>query len=556
MSPNEDPHRVMERLKQLWRRDNELQIDLPKEEEEDQEETPDEGKAEAAITSNAVSPMSGTQWPGSRQTRVDQALNSLNTASLTADEFFNQLNAATANPAISQLPDNTEATNRPARDSVSSKDRVSSSAAGTLPASNAVPQVLTAVQNDPLSDNRRAAPVRFSISPEGRLIVTSDDPAALNEVEDLLKELVRPAPNYKVFELKFATPSWVTFNLEDYFKADEQTESGMEYNPFYGYMPSTKRVSGKHSLSQRRQPTFIYDNFTSTILVRDADRRQLQIIEDLINIYDVPEPADTRSMRVNRIFRLQNSKAETVAQAVKDVFRDLLSSNDKALEKKEGQKQQQQSRYSYFGSSLDDNDEDSPIRFKGLLSIGVDPTSDTLVVSSTASLMETISELILELDKAAEQSSSVQILKLDPSVNIALIQERLSEALARLAGNLADNRRAETVARHRMEYRSVSSRMLVQNDCTSVCSADGRFILHTVRNRHGHCDGRTEIAFGFRKGIHGHECGERTHQVVCQSRLSHRLPDLTGRFGSVTGIVDHVLDLQPSPHSSYTLVVL
>ena len=43
--------------------------------------------------------------------------------------------------------------------------------------------------------------------------------------------------------------------------------------------------------------------------------------------------------------------------------------------------------------------------------------------------METISELILELDKAAEQSSSVHILKLDPSVNIALIQERLSEAL-------------------------------------------------------------------------------------------------------------------------------
>lgn len=292
-------------------------------------------------------------------------------------------------------------------------------------AAEAVAQVLTAMQSGSRSEDVGAAPVRFSISPDGRLIVTSDEPAALLEV----KELVRPAPNYnRVFELKFATPSWVTFNLEDYFKADEQTESGMEYNPFYGYMPSTKRVSGNHSLPQRRQPTFIYDNFTSTILVRDADRRQLQIIEDLIAIYDVPEPADTRAMQVNKIFRPQNTKAETVAQAVKDVFRDLLSSNDKALEKKGDEKSQQQSRYSYFGSSQDDDD-DSPIRFKGLLSIGVDPISDTLVVSSTASLMETISDLILELDKAAETSSSVQVLKLDPTVNIALIQERLSEAL-------------------------------------------------------------------------------------------------------------------------------
>ncbi|MEO2013416.1 MAG: hypothetical protein ABGZ53_03500 [Fuerstiella sp.] len=292
MSPNEDPHRVMERLKQLWRRDNELQIDLPKKEDADSktEETPDDEKTGDAITSNVISSTSAPQFPGSRQTHFDKTHTSQITASLTAEEFFRELNAATASPAISQLSGRTAATKKPARDPVFSKDRVSSSAAGTLPASETAPQVLTAVQNDPRSNDRRAAPVRFSISPDGRLIVTSDDPAALNEVED------------------------------------------------------------------------------------------------------------------------------------------LLSSNDKALEKKEGQKQQQQSRYSYFGSSTD-SDDDSPIRFKGLLSIGVDPISDTLVVSSTASLMETISELILELDKAAETSSSVQILKLDPSVNIALIQERLSEAL-------------------------------------------------------------------------------------------------------------------------------
>jgi hypothetical protein len=219
----------------------------------------------------------------------------------------------------------------------------------------------------------------------------------------------------------------VTLNLEDYFKADEESESGYRYDPFWGFRPSSgSKSSGAATLGRRRQPQFIYDNFTSTILVRDADRRQLQTIEDLINIYDVPEPADTRSMRVTKIFKLQNSRAEDVAQAIKDVFRDLLSANDKALEK-DGEKTQTRV-YSYFGDDTE-GDEDSPIRFKGLLSIGMDKNSDTLVVSSIASLMDTVSELVIELDKAAETSSSVQVIKVDPSVDLSLLQEKLNTAL-------------------------------------------------------------------------------------------------------------------------------
>ena len=200
----------------------------------------------------------------------------------------------------------------------------------------------------------------------------------------------------------------------------------MNYSYFYGYYPSTQKKTGTPSLGKRRIPTFIYDNFTSTILVRGADRRQLQIIDELIELYDVPEPADTRAMRVTKIFRLENSKAEVVAQAVKDVFRDLLSSNDKALEKP-GENKTQTRVYSYFGSE-DGGDDDSPIRFKGLLSIGVDPNSDTLVVSSTASLMDTITELVLELDKAGERSSSLQLIKVDRSVDLSIIQDRLNRS--------------------------------------------------------------------------------------------------------------------------------
>jgi hypothetical protein len=77
-----------------------------------------------------------------------------------------------------------------------------------------------------------------------------------------------------------------------------------------------------------------------------------------------------------------------------------------------------------------DGDDDEPVRFKGLLSIGIDESSNTLIVSSTASLMSTIGAMIDELDKAATSTSVVQIIKVDDSVDLTLIQERLEKLLS------------------------------------------------------------------------------------------------------------------------------
>ena len=138
-------------------------------------------------------------------------------------------------------------------------------------------------------------------------------------------------------------------------------------------------------------------------------------------------------MRVTTIFRLENAKAASVAAAVKDVFRDLLSSNDKALEKDDkGQQRQGSGGLVTFlpgGEKKDGQEEDEPIRFKGLLSIGIDDSSNTLIVSSAGSLMETITVLIEDLDKAADSSSVVQVVRVDKSVDLALIQERLRELM-------------------------------------------------------------------------------------------------------------------------------
>lgn len=61
--------------------------------------------------------------------------------------------------------------------------------------------------------------------------------------------------------------------------------------------------------------------------------------------------------------------------------------------------------------------------------MGIDDSSNTLIVSSSGSLMDTIGEMIESLDDAADSSSVVQVLHVDETVDLGLIQERLRELM-------------------------------------------------------------------------------------------------------------------------------
>lgn len=373
LNPGDDPESIKKQLQQLWRRGNDLEFNLPPA----KEDPPKEAEEDVEQDNTAARKTSAT-------------------ATLVA------------------FPDD-----------VADESR---GGPATSPDNSILDEFLNRTEDEPQPDQpTRRPPVKISVSPDGRLIVASDDPVALAEFEELLQRVAKPAPKYKVFKLQYQTPMWVTFNLEEYFESEDDEET---YLDWWGY-PRGEKKDKDPTLGNRRIPQFIYDNYTSTILVRNADRRQLQTIEELIKIYDVPQPSDTRAQRIVRFFHLKNAQAAIVSQAIKDVFRDLLSASDKALEKPGGQQQQQSvSRFSSFmNSRKKDDEEDERLEFKGLLSIGIDAGSNTLVISSTSLLMDTIEEMVNQLDQAAEKSSGVRIIQLDASVDLGLIQEKLGRIL-------------------------------------------------------------------------------------------------------------------------------
>ena len=144
-------------------------------------------------------------------------------------------------------------------------------------------------------------------------------------------------------------------------------------------MPSNDKDTTRRP-SKKKPLKFISDSDSGTIIVQGADPQQLKVIEELIKIYDQPPASDGKQVRKTQTFTLKYSKAPVLAEAVKDVFRDLLSSTDKALQNqqgKDGQKPPERNYTFVYGGQSGGGDDkkgqqETPVKFKGLISVGVD----------------------------------------------------------------------------------------------------------------------------------------------------------------------------------------
>jgi len=281
--------------------------------------------------------------------------------------------------------------------------------------------------------------VQIDLDDEGRWVVTSDDPLALDRLEEMIEHMLprqrQPRRDYKVFKMKYAsTWAWgVAQNLKDFFDDKEKQQQSRLFRPWWA---SSQEQSERRRLSKRKPLKFIPDSDSNSIIVTGADPQQLAIIEELIALYDVPESSDSKSVRKTEIFRLRYSKARVIGDALKEVYRDLLSANDPALanQNNQGNQQQQQRRpeatFTYIYNSGDGSQErpETPVKFKGLLSIGVDEVSNTLVVSSAEALMESIAETIRALDEAARPTvSGLRVVGVVRSIDAGAVSQKISK---------------------------------------------------------------------------------------------------------------------------------
>jgi type II secretory pathway component GspD/PulD (secretin) len=286
---------------------------------------------------------------------------------------------------------------------------------------------------------RRAhAPIHISLGPHG-LVISSSDTDALDRLEELLNSAMPPRSNYEFFTLKHTYAKDMVALLKDIFKAEMAKDSSSRTDVFdmfwNGYRGSSSNQQTRATLSRRRPLSFVADPVTNTVLVQGADASQLAEIEDLIERYDRAEPPNSESVRRTKRVALRYAKAKEVADIVKDVYRDLLSPNDKALMGNQPPQQPGRERnsndnfYSAMFSYLTDDPTKSEVvpRFKGMLSVGVDERANGVVISAPQILLTEVLEMVADLDAEAKPTRPVvQLLRVKSPGTAARVQQAVN----------------------------------------------------------------------------------------------------------------------------------
>ncbi len=273
------------------------------------------------------------------------------------------------------------------------------------------------------TDNALATPpISIDIDDRGNLVIQSDDTAALDRLEQWMLEHKPPRRNYDVFKLKFAKATWVRISLKEYF--DNQEEDSSLSRPgyfFFDYYDGSKdKNKNDRQLGKRAELQFIADNDTNTIVVKNADDRDRSTIAELIKLWDVPDPREKEEdkIRYTKLVALKYSRANLILNTVKEAYRDLLSANDKTFEKDAS------------GESKREDGSSFGLSFKGKLSLGADEVSNRILVSAEGqTLFKIVCDMIAELDEAAKDQSTIQVIAVAGGVNSKSMKDALQAVL-------------------------------------------------------------------------------------------------------------------------------
>ena len=290
----------------------------------------------------------------------------------------------------------------------------------------------------PSKTSTPSLPIQISFDERGNLVLAGDDTEALSRLEQLMIDNAPPQRNYEVYYIKNSRPSWIEMNLKDYYKEDKEkkNDSNDAFRWIFGIEGPSEKKNEDPQLGKKRKLKFLSDNDTNSLIVIGADDVQLKTIEELIRLWDVPEKTNKQRLRYSKLMHVEFSNAEVIVEAIKEAYRDLLSTNDKAFEKEKAggggggagasESKRGSSSDSIFNGGMN-------YSFSGRLSMGVDKITKTIIVSAEGEdLLKLVCEMITHLDEAAKPTGSIEVIKLDGANGAAM--EKALMALAKANG--------------------------------------------------------------------------------------------------------------------------
>lgn len=231
------------------------------------------------------------------------------------------------------------------------------------------------------------------IAGEGRITVACRDQAALDQFEELLKTLQRgrrvriESGNYAIFLLQNADATQLAEVVQELFRRGGRGGGGGEG----GYRPSFRRSANL---------TVVPDERMNALLVYGtvADRDAIEEILDVLDSVDIPDSLTTSKPRM---IPVKNLPASTVLEVLKSVYKSQLSSASgrKPLSIPQGISFEVSSMMQLVNAAAE-----AP-----LLTLDIDPTTNSIVMRAPRQLGEEIEEFVGELDDQAKDGGKRNI---------------------------------------------------------------------------------------------------------------------------------------------------
>lgn len=268
------------------------------------------------------------------------------------------------------------------------------------------------------ADNKTGeAPIIITAGP-GSLVIASEDTAALNAIEELIRTLSQQrgaGDNYHVYFLKAADAEQVANTL----------------NQILG--SSTTLLTGTSTVTRKIVP----DVRTNSLLV-EASPADLDRIEALLKTLDADELPETGIARQPRIIYLRYARAATVAAVLRDVYRDDLGTGA-GQNGSTGGNNDENNFQSFFARMRSrrsaGRSEQSGGRSRqsapAKMTLGVDETANLLVIAAPQAVYEEVEAVVTALDEAGRDTQqTVQVIPIT-GANSSAVQS----ALGALMGN-------------------------------------------------------------------------------------------------------------------------
>lgn len=244
------------------------------------------------------------------------------------------------------------------------------------------------------------------------LVLTSQDPAALDQMEAMIEQLASIMPvktRWTVFYLRSADATETAQMLERLFPQSSVTTSTQSTDGILGSLAGGLSTLGRGMMNATGLSTLggqalrIVTDTRANALFVTGPPNVVSEIEQMLRLLDASELPSSLRDRVPRSIPVNFADVDDVASIVQNVFQEEMNPQDQA----NGRQQQQRGGSGFNPLAMMMGAAQNQTRSQPRLTVGVDRQTSHLIVSCNDTIFKQVEDLVLDLDARAQAATPV-----------------------------------------------------------------------------------------------------------------------------------------------------